>query len=250
VIVTHVHLDHAGGAGEIMRQLPQARHVVHPRGARHMIDPAMLWAGALAVYGEQTMLRHYGSLVPVDPARVVEAPDGFTLELAGRPLVFLDTPGHARHHFCVWDESSRSMFTGDTFGLAYRELASPRGSFIMPTTTPVQFEPEALVASIDRLVGYEPRAMLLTHYSRVTEVERLAGELKQRVRAFAALGRDAPEGPARSDYLKRGVRELVLGWVADHGTPLARPDVEALLAVDIELNAMGIESWLDRDIRE
>jgi glyoxylase-like metal-dependent hydrolase (beta-lactamase superfamily II) len=250
VIVTHVHLDHAGGAGEIMKQLPRAKLVVHPRGARHMIDPAMLWAGALAVYGEETMRRHYGSLVPVDPARVVEAPDGFTLELAGRPLVFLDTPGHARHHFCVWDEASRSMFSGDTFGLAYRELASPRGSFIMPTTTPVQFEPAELVGSIDRLVGHAPRAMLLTHYSRVTEVERLAGELKQRVRAFAALGRDAPEGPARSDYLKRGVRELVLGWVADHGTPLARPDVEALLAVDIELNAMGIESWLDRDIRE
>ena len=250
VIVTHVHLDHAGGAGEIMKRLPRAKLVVHPRGARHMIDPTMLWAGALAVYGEETMRRHYGSLVPVDPGRVVEAPDGFTLELAGRPLVFLDTPGHARHHFCVWDEASRSMFSGDTFGLAYRELASPRGSFIMPTTTPVQFEPEVLVASIDRLVSHGPRAMMLTHYSRVTEIERLAVELKQQVRAFAALGRDAPEGPTRSDYLKRGVRELVLGWVADHGTPLGRSEVEALLAVDIELNAMGIESWLDRDRRE
>jgi glyoxylase-like metal-dependent hydrolase (beta-lactamase superfamily II) len=250
VIVTHVHLDHAGGAGEIMRKLPRAKLVVHPRGSRHMIDPAKLWAGALAVYGEETMRRHYGALVPVDTARVVEAPDGFRLELAGRPLVFLDTPGHARHHFCVWDESSRSMFSGDTFGLAYRELASSRGSFIMPTTTPVQFEPEVLAASIDRLVGYAPRAMLLTHYSSVTEIERLAGELKQRVCAFAALGRDAPEGPGRSDYLKRGVRELVLGWVADHGTPLGRSEVEALLAVDIELNAMGIESWLDRDRRQ
>jgi glyoxylase-like metal-dependent hydrolase (beta-lactamase superfamily II) len=250
VIVTHVHLDHAGGAGEIMRKLPRARLVVHPRGARHMVDPSRLWAGATEVYGEETMRRHYGSLVPVDPGRVVEAPDGFTLELAGRPLAFLDTPGHARHHFCVWDEASRSVFSGDTFGLAYRELASARGSFIMPTTTPVQFEPEALEASIDRLVAHGPSAMLLTHYSRVTEIERLAGELKRQVRAFAALGRGAPEGPGRADYLCSGVRELVLGWAADHGAPLRRDEVEALLAVDIELNAKGLESWLDRDRRE
>ena len=250
VIVTHVHLDHAGGAGEIMRELPQAKLVVHPRGARHMIDPSKLWAGAAAVYGEETMRRHYGSLVPVDPGRVVQAPDDFTLELAGRPLVFLDTPGHARHHFCVWDEASRSMFSGDTFGLAYRELASERGSFIMPTTTPVQFEPEALEASIDRLVGYEPEAMLLTHYSRVTEIERLAAELKRKVRALAALGRDAPAGPGRAEYLQRGVRERVFAWVSDHGTALSRGEVETLLDVDIELNAKGLEAWLDRDKRQ
>ena len=154
VIVTHVHLDHAGGAGEMMRRLPQARLVVHPRGAWHMVDPSKLWAGASAVFGKEFVLRSYGAPVPVDASRVVEATDGFTLELGGRPLRFLDTPGHARHHFCVWDETSRSMFTGDTFGLSYRELASARGAFVLPTTTPVQFEPEALLASIDRLVAH------------------------------------------------------------------------------------------------
>lgn len=250
VIVTHVHLDHAGGAGEMMRLLPRAKLVVHPRGARHMIDPARLWAGASAVYGEEAMRRNYGSLVPVDPARVVEAPDGFTLELGSRPLLFLDTPGHARHHFCVWDEASRSVFTGDTFGLAYRELASERGSFVMPTTTPVQFEPDALAASIDRLVELEPRAMLLTHYSRVTEVERLAADLQRRVRELAALGRSADGKPERGARLRAGVRELVLGWTRDHGTPLTGSEIEALVSLDIELNAQGLESWLDRDRRQ
>ncbi len=249
VIVTHVHLDHAGGAGEMMRQLPQAKLVVHPRGARHMADPSALVAGATAVYGEETMRRHYGTLVPVDPARMVEAPDDSVLELAGRPLRFLDTPGHARHHFCVWDEASRSMFTGDTFGLSYRELASARGAFVMPTTTPVQFEPEALIASIDRLVGFDPAAMLLTHYSRVTEVERMAADLKRQVAALAALGRSAPQGASRAEHLERGVRELVLGWLADHGAPLPAAEAEALLAVDIELNAQGIAAWLDRATR-
>jgi glyoxylase-like metal-dependent hydrolase (beta-lactamase superfamily II) len=249
VIVTHVHLDHAGGAGEMMRRLPKARLVVHPRGARHMVDPSRLWAGAAAVYGEEAMARNYGDLVPVDPSRIVEAPEGFTLELAGRPLVFLDTPGHARHHFCVWDEASRSMFTGDTFGLSYRELESQRGAFIMPTTTPVQFEPEALLESIDRLLGYLPVAMILTHYSRVTEIGRLAGDLRRRIEELVALGRAQDGKRDRGGRLRAGVEELCLGWARDHGAPLTQERVRDLLAVDVELNAQGLEAWLDRDRR-
>jgi len=246
VIVTHVHLDHAGGAGEMMRRLPKARLVVHPRGARHMVDPSKLWAGASAVFGKEFVLRSYGAPVPVDASRVVEATDGFTLELGGRPLRFLDTPGHARHHLCVWDEASRSMFTGDTFGLSYRELASARGAFVLPTTTPVQFEPEALLASIDRLVAHAPTAMLLTHYSRVVEIERLAADLRRQTRELVALGRAEDGKPDRAARLRRGVEELFLGWVEDHGTPRTRESVRELLAVDVELNAQGLEVWLDR----
>jgi hypothetical protein len=249
VIVTHVHLDHAGGAGRLLRSLPGARLVVHPRGARHMADPSKLWAGASAVYGEETMHRTYGEAVPVPAERILEAPDGFRVELAGRPLVFLDTPGHARHHFCVWDEASRGMFTGDTFGLAYRELASERGAFLLPTTTPVQFEPEPLKASIDRLVGCSPRAMYLTHYSRVTEVERHAAELHGRIDQLVALGRAADGAPDRGTRLRQGVRELFLGWAREHGTPLPAEAVASLLELDVELNAQGLEAWLDRDRR-
>src|SRR5512134_429756 len=217
VIVTHVHLDHAGGAGEMIRRLPNARLVVHPRGTRHMVDPSKLYAGASAVFGEEATRRSYGVLVPVDPSRVVEAPDGFVLELGGRPLEFLDTPGHARHHFCIWDEASRSMFTGDTFGLSYRELASERGAFVLPTTTPVQFEPEVLLASIDRLIARGPKAMLLTHYSRVFEVERLAADLARQVGELVALARAADGRPDRAARLREGVSELQVGWVRDHG---------------------------------
>jgi glyoxylase-like metal-dependent hydrolase (beta-lactamase superfamily II) len=249
VIVTHVHLDHAGGAGEMMRRLPKARLVVHPRGARHMVEPSKLWAGASAVYGEEAMARNYGQIVPVDASRVVEAPEGVTLELGGRPLLFLDTPGHARHHFCVWDEASRSMFTGDTFGLSYRELGSERGAFILPTTTPVQFEPEALLASIDRLVGFAPAAMLLTHYSRVVEIERLAGDLRGRTRELVALGRAEHGRPDRAARVRAGIEQLFLGWAREHGTPLPAGRVRELLALDVELNAQGLETWLDRDQR-
>lgn len=246
VIVTHVHLDHAGGAGALMQRLPAARLVVHPRGARHMADPAKLWAGASAVFGEDFVRRSYGAPVPVDASRLVEAPDGFVIELGGRPLRFLDTPGHARHHFCVWDEASRSMFTGDTFGLSYPELASPRGAFVLPTTTPVQFDPDALLASIDRLLAHLPAAMLLTHYSRVTEIARTADDLRRQVGELVALGRAEHGKRDRAARLRRGVEALFLGWAADHGSPLLPERVRDLLAVDVELNAQGLEVWLDR----
>ncbi|MGE5124907.1 MAG: MBL fold metallo-hydrolase [Betaproteobacteria bacterium] len=247
VILTHVHLDHAGGAGQLMQRLPRARLVVHPRGARHMIEPSKLWAGATAVYGEQAMRRSYGALLPVPAERVIEAPEGFRVELGGRPLLFLDTPGHARHHVCVWDEASRGLFTGDTFGLSYRELASERGAFILPTTTPVQFEPEALKASIDRLAGLGPAAAYLTHYSRVTEVARLAGVLHRRIDQLVALARAQHGKPDRAARLRAGVAELFLGWVREHGTPLVPDRVLELLALDVELNAQGLEVWLDRE---
>lgn len=156
LILTHVHLDHAGGAGALMQQLPNARLVVHPRGARHMIDPSRLWAGATAVYGEAEMQRSYGQLVPVAAERVVEAPDGHAVELAGRRLVCLDTPGHARHHNAIHDPASGCVFSGDTFGVSYREFDTAQGPFIVPATSPSELDPPALHRSIDRLVALQP----------------------------------------------------------------------------------------------
>src|SRR5690606_708759 len=104
LLVTHVHLDHAGGAGPLMRALPNARLVVHPRGAPHMIDPTRLMAGARQVYGDAMFERDHAGMLPVDAARVVEAADGHVVELRGRPLRCSDTPGHALHHYSVWDQ--------------------------------------------------------------------------------------------------------------------------------------------------
>jgi glyoxylase-like metal-dependent hydrolase (beta-lactamase superfamily II) len=246
VIVTHVHLDHAGGAGELLRHLPAARLVVHPRGARHMVDPSALVEGASLVFGEEEVRRTYGEVVPVDPGRVVEAPDGMKLELNGRVLEFLDTPGHARHHFCVWDEASRSFFTGDTFGLAYPELATDRGVFIMPTTTPVQFDPDALAASIDRMLRRHPRAMLLTHYSRVTGVERLAGALLEQVRDVVDMARAADGRRDRAAHLRTALSEYFLERAVAHGCSQPRAELRDFLAYDVELNAQGLEIWRAR----
>ena len=115
LILTHVHLDHAGGAGLFMSKLPNAKLVVHERGARHMIDPSKLYAGVEVVYGKETAKRLYGDLLPIDEARVVIGRHGDKLMLGERTLEILDTPGHARHHISIVDHVAKGIFSGDTF---------------------------------------------------------------------------------------------------------------------------------------
>ncbi len=247
IILTHIHLDHAGGAGELIKQLPNAQLTVHPRGARHMIDPGKLIAGATAVYGEARMEALYGTITPVAVERVVETPDRFELYLNGRRLEFLDTPGHARHHVCVVDDKSQGIFTGDTFGLAYKELDTDAGAFVFPSTSPVQFDPDALIQSIERLLTYQPERMYLTHYGAVENVAHCAQGLLKRVRGFADLARDVPiEAPDRHRQLVAGQWEILLGDLNDHGCTLAENEIRDLLVLDVEVNAQGLAIWRDR----
>jgi len=245
VILTHVHLDHAGGAGLLMQSLPNARLVVHPRGARHMIDPSALIAGASGVYGAEVVARTYGVVQPVPAARVVEAPDATVIDLAGRPLVCLDTPGHARHHLCLWDERSRSFFTGDTFGLSYRDFDTDRGAFIIASSTPVQFDPDGMRASIARMLAYDPQAMYLTHYSRVEDVPRLAQDLYSWIDAMVAIARAADGQADRHARMRDALADEYVRRVQAHGCDMTPQRIRELLAIDIELNAQGLGCWLD-----
>ena len=250
VIATHVHLDHAGGVGLLMQQLPAARLVVHPLGARHLIDPTRLMDSARRVYGADEVARSYGDVIGVDAERVLRTADDMVLDFAGRPLKFLDTPGHARHHHCIWDERSRGFFTGDTFGLSYREFdAAAAGAWIMPTTTPIQFEPEALRRSIQRMLAYRPECMYLTHYGRVTEVPRLACLLLEQMDAMVALALALPNDDARHATMARGFGEIYLKSLRAHGCTLADAQILDLLALDLELNAQGMAVWLNRKTR-
>ena len=246
VIATHVHLDHAGGAGLLMQELPSATLVVHPRGAPHLIDPQRLMDGARAVYGADEVARSYGELVGVPAQRVLRTADDFTLDFAGRPLTFLDTPGHARHHHCIWDARSRGFFTGDTFGISYREFDTALGPWILPTTTPVQFDPEALRRSVARLLAYQPEVMYLTHYGPVREAPRLAALLLGQVEAMVALAQALPADTARHAALRRGFGAIHHASLRDHGSTLSHEQVDELLALDLELNAQGMAVWLDR----
>ncbi|WP_267225890.1 MBL fold metallo-hydrolase [Dyella silvae] len=253
LILTHVHLDHAGGAGELMAHLPNARVAVHPRGARHMIDPSQLWACASAVYGEDVMAATYGTLRPIPAERVTETPDGHVVMLSGRPLRCLDTPGHARHHMSIYDERANVCFTGDTFGLSYREFDTSNGAFILPTTTPVQFDPDALHASIRRLMSLKPEAIYVTHFNRVEDLERLAGDLHVQIDAMVAIAHTAQQNARdtsqRHEAMKEQLTELYLSRALAHGWHGDRARLLEILAMDIELNAQGLGVWLDSQQR-
>jgi glyoxylase-like metal-dependent hydrolase (beta-lactamase superfamily II) len=246
LFLTHIHLDHAGGAGEFMHRLPNAKLVVHPRGARHMADPARLVASAKSVYGEAEFNRMYGTIRPVDTARIIEAPDGFTLDFNGRPLLFLDTPGHARHHYCIFDRENRLFFTGDAFGLSYREFDVDGMEFVFPTTTPVQFDPVAAHASLDRIMSYNPVYAFLTHYGRIGHLSVHAAELHGLIDAHVAIARKLQNAPDRHAILVRELQELLLQRILAHGCKLPREEIRELLSLDVELNAQGLEHWLDQ----
>jgi glyoxylase-like metal-dependent hydrolase (beta-lactamase superfamily II) len=243
VIVTHVHLDHAGGAGALMRELPEAKLVVHPRGARHMIDPAKLWAGTVAVYGAEATRALYGDPIAVPAARVVEAPDGFSVDLGERRLAFLDAPGHAKHHLVVHDEATGGFFTGDSFGLSYRELDSAAGPFFLPTTTPVQFDPVALHATIERMMGKQPERVYLTHFGMVEgDLKSHAATLHREIDAFVAHARAT--GAGRHVELKAALAQALAARLERHGARLGKDEALALFEADLELNAQGLQIWL------
>jgi len=246
VIVTHVHLDHAGGAGGLMERLPRATLLVHPRGARHMIDPSRLEAGVRAVYGDEVFAAQFGGITPVPEARCRIMQDGDTAELGGRTLSFIDTPGHARHHFCVWDDQTRGWFTGDTFGISYRDTDTAAGPFIFPTTTPVDFDPPELRASIRRLLEWQPEYMYLTHYGRVGKVANLAETLLQGVDAQVEIAERHDGDPDRTERIRSDFRDWLFAAVRRHGVTLPDTELERLLGGDVDLNTQGMEVWLER----
>jgi glyoxylase-like metal-dependent hydrolase (beta-lactamase superfamily II) len=248
IIPTHVHLDHAGGAGELMPHCKNAQLVIHPYGARHMIDPSKLIAGTIAVYGEEKFRELYGELKPIDASRVIEAPDNFELMLGQRRLRFLDTPGHARHHFCVYDEASQGIFAGDTFGLSYPNLITEAGPFIFPTTTPIQFDPPALLQSIDRLMALQPKQIYLTHFGSIEPTDAVVNQLKKRIHHFTqiALAEMHNDGE-RLQNIERRLREYLLAELAMMQCHQPVEFCEQFLRNDISLNAQGLEIWLENN---
>ncbi len=248
VMPTHVHLDHAGGAGRMMGLFPNAKLVIHPFGARHMIDPAKLRAGTIAVYGEERFKRYYGEIEPIPEERVIAAENGFKVDLNGRELICIDTPGHARHHYCVYDAAAKGFFTGDTFGLGYPELAGDRDAFIMATTTPVQFDPDAWHATIDRLLSHDPKFIYLTHFGRVDNVRVLAEQLREDIDFHADLARRAPEGEGRKAWLRERIQERILERLRKRGCELGREEILRLIGPDTDLNAQGLDVWLQRGV--
>jgi len=247
LFITHVHLDHAGGAGLLMRELPAARAVAHPRAVPHLVDPSRLVDASRVVYGAERFERLYGAPLPIDAARVAETSDGERLVLGRSELGVLHTPGHALHHHVLVDPGGSAVFTGDTFGLSYRALDTERGACALPTTTPSQFDPEQLIASIRRIVALSPEALFLTHFGRVTGIPRLAASLENQLLCFVQSARRHARASERLALIRADLRALWLEVLGEHGAPQAA--VDDLLAPDLDLNAQGLVAWLERSER-
>ena len=244
LFLTHVHLDHAGGAGALMRALPNATAVIHPRGAPHMIDPAKLIEGTRAVYGDELYSKLYGEILPIAQERIAITQDGRRFELAGRVFECVHTPGHALHHQAIVDHGTTGIFTGDTFGISYREFDTAAGPWIMPTTTPTQFDPSQLKASIVRLMQFRPNKLYLTHYSEVGQCARLANDMYEAVDAYVRIARDAGLDLRR---MRSGLRAWAHAGLRQHGCTMSDDAIDAILDKDYELNADGLAVWLKRE---
>jgi glyoxylase-like metal-dependent hydrolase (beta-lactamase superfamily II) len=249
LFLTHVHLDHAGGAGLLVRQLPNARVLVHPRGIPHMMDPSKLVVASEAVYGEDVFRQLYGDILPIAPERIVSVKDGYRCELAGRELELIHTPGHALHHYAIVDREHASIFAGDTFGVSYRELDTAQGPFILPTTSPSQFDPDQLISSIDRLMSYAPESVYLMHYSRVTGIPRLAASLKAQIRELVQIVHACASAPDPSLAIHGAMLELWMRVLQQQGSTRTRPEVTELLKGDLDLNTQGLLIWFERQRR-
>lgn len=247
IMPTHVHLDHAGGAGGLMEACPNAQLVVHPKGAQHMIDPSKLTAGATAVYGEEAFLRDFGVLKPIAEERVIAAEDGQAFALGGRELQFVHTPGHANHHGCIFDSQSRFIFTGDTFGLGYTEFRNSSGPLIVATTTPVAFDPEGWFESLEKIKALQPSSACLTHFGEIKNPLDYLDMLASSVQAHVdiALAEEPNENKGRGERLKQAVEALLVGAATAH-CDISADEARKIFASDIDLNSQGLYIWLVR----
>lgn len=176
LIPTHLHLDHGGGTSALVNACPNATVLAHPRAVRHFVDPARLIEGVKAVYGEAEYDRLYAPILPIDAARVLGVEDNETLAFGERTLTFLHTRGHANHHICIHDTKSNGVFTGDSFGVEYKASRVQKRPFLMCSSAPTDFDPEAARQSIRRIVDTGAERVFVAHYGEVAAI-REGGEM-------------------------------------------------------------------------
>ncbi|MGZ0085647.1 MBL fold metallo-hydrolase [Caldibacillus thermoamylovorans] len=251
IIVTHIHLDHAGGVGLLLQHCPNATVIVHPRGKRHLVDPSRLIAGAKAVYGAQFDAL-FAPIVPVPEERVIVKEDGETLALsAERTLTFYDTPGHANHHFSIYDSYSGGVFTGDTIGVFYPQLQEAGLTFCLPSTSPNQFDPEAMERSAARLEVLRPERIYFGHFGMLDDPQEAFRQLRFWLPKFVAAGKEAvdrhSEAPV-SELVKKVAHQLrneIMAFLDDHGVP-SSSSAHAAIELDLQVCAMGIIDYCQK----
>lgn len=243
ILLTHIHLDHAGGAGSYMAAFPNAKLVVHPKGVRHMVDPSYLEAGVVGVYGQEFVDQVYGKLAPIDAARIISAEDGFVINLNGRELICRDTPGHANHHNIIIDSKTGGIFSGDIFGVVYPELNFKHKRLVFPATTPVNFAPEKMINSIGLIESYAPEYVYLTHFGQVDNIGQIANTLRRIIADYVAIVRESAEAEDVVAEIANRLRQHIIFEAKSLDLPVSEEEALSLLEMDMQINAQGLAVW-------
>jgi glyoxylase-like metal-dependent hydrolase (beta-lactamase superfamily II) len=239
VAVTHIHLDHAGGVGDVARAFPSATVYVHPRGARHLVDPTKLVDSAGRVYGS-LLDSLYGRLDPTPEERIHVLEDGEEIHVGpGRVLVTVDSPGHAKHHLALHDSATGLLFAGDAVGVRL-----PDAGVLRPSTPPPDFDLAQALHSLERLAARRPTGLALAHYGLVTDAAALLEEAQETLRSWAAVAEKAwREGDDIAAAL-----EAAFADDFSSVDPAERKKLETLNGV--HSNAAGFRRWLETSARE
>ncbi|MBN2618298.1 MAG: MBL fold metallo-hydrolase, partial [Spirochaetales bacterium] len=249
VFVTHVHLDHSSGAGSLLKELPNAKLVVHSNGYNHMINPEKLINGAIAVYGKEVVESDYGVILPIDEDRVISCKDYESFKLGNRELITIETPGHARHHISIFDTLSKGIFTGDSFGLSYPQLTVDNRRFYQPTTTPTAFEFDKMVESIDKMMKLKPKFLFFTHYGIDENPKDVENTVVTRLMDYKKMVFPYKEYNSQNILsLEEDFKYYYLKECRHHGINLSDAEIIKLFDIDIKLNAMGLMLWRSKTI--
>lgn len=246
IIVTHIHLDHSGGAGHLLHYLPNAKIIVHPRGARHLIDPTKLIASAKEVY-KDSFERIYHPILPVPEEKVVIVTDGMRLGLNSREFLFIDSPGHAKHHLTVYDSKTKGIFCGDAVGMALAPLARMGIEYFVPFTTPTQFNPNVMMGTLSRLANFQPDRLYFTHFGYNDHAQAVIERMKEIIPKYTEIARSAYEQEPTQQAILDALRQYHYGELRGLGVPESHSIFE-ILETEWELNAQGLFLYLQSEM--
>ncbi|GEL08402.1 MBL fold metallo-hydrolase [Salisediminibacterium halotolerans] len=241
LIVTHVHLDHAGGAGLFVKDKPHVNVGVHPKGLKHLDNPDKLVKGARAVYGEE-FDRLFEPVVPIDNSQLFEAADGNSISVgSNRKLTVIETPGHAAHHIALFDSLTLTMFTGDTLGIRYPELEEQDAPCFLPSTSPNQFDPEQMKASLAKIKTYHPERIAFGHFGVTDHLQRVEEELTRWLKIYTSLGKNCYQNGMTLEKFTEELQETVMAELAGYQVS---GNTKRMIALDIQISAMGVYDWI------
>lgn len=248
IILTHIHLDHAGGAGLLLQDCPNAEVIVHEKGKRHLADPSRLIKGARAVYGD-AFDELFDPILPIPEEKLHTKADGDTLLISeNRTLTFYDTPGHAKHHLGIHDSWSNGLFTGDTSGIRYHQTEDVGLTFYLPTTSPNQFDPEAMLHCLDRFQNMNPSCLYFGHFGKAEKPNQTFDQVRKWIPIFVSEAKDALEERAGLQGIQDRLHDRVSSYLKEKGVPDDH-HVYEVLKLDFEVCAMGLADYLQKQSR-